>query len=81
MAAMMLCLLSVSSECVGQAAHWKAYAESEMEAGNQSQVKGIFSRSLLNCLSLALWQTYLRFIKQVRDIRLRKKFQFVLGYG
>lgn len=36
-----------------------------MEAGNQSQVKAIFSRSLLNCLNLALWQTYLRFIKQV----------------
>lgn len=51
--------------CWGQATHWKTYAETEMEAGNHSQVKAIFSRSLLNCLNLALWQTYLRFIKQV----------------
>ena len=55
----------VNETCVGQAAHWKTYAEAEMEAGNQSQVKAVFSRSLLNCLNLALWQTYLRFIKQV----------------
>ncbi|KAK9861162.1 hypothetical protein WJX84_008660 [Apatococcus fuscideae] len=67
------------------ATHWKAYAEAEMEAGNQSQVKAIFSRSLLNCLSLALWQTYLRFIKQMNEgkgpegmLEVRKAYEFAL---
>lgn len=45
--------------------HWKAYAELEMAAGNQSGVKAIFSRCLLHCPSVDLWLSYLTFIKTV----------------
>ena len=37
-----------------------------MSAGNQSGVKAIFSRCLLNCPSVNLWRSYLTFIKTVR---------------
>ena len=38
-----------------------------MSAGNQSGVKAIFSRCLLNCPSVNLWRSYLTFIKTVRS--------------
>ncbi len=36
-----------------------------MAAGNTAQVKTIFSRCLLSCPSVDLWQTYLTFIQKV----------------
>ena len=48
-----------------QARHWKRYAEVEITAGNTQQVKTIFSRCLLSCPSVDLWQTYLTFIQKV----------------
>lgn len=48
-----------------QARHWKKYAEVEITAGNTQQVKTIFSRCLLSCPSVDLWQTYLTFIQKV----------------
>ena len=48
-----------------QAKYWKKYAELEMAAGDSQRVKNIFSRCLLSCPNVELWQTYLSFIKQV----------------
>lgn len=36
-----------------------------MAAGNNSQVKAIFNRCLLNCPNVPLWTYYLSFIKKV----------------
>ncbi|EIE19849.1 Suf-domain-containing protein, partial [Coccomyxa subellipsoidea C-169] len=46
------------------ALYWQRYAEAEIRAGNVSGAKSVFSRCLLTCLSVDLWRTYLRFIKQ-----------------
>lgn len=51
-----------------QARHWKKYAEVEMAAGSTQQVKTIFSRCLLSCPSVDLWQTYLTFIQKVTPL-------------
>ena len=48
-----------------QARHWKKYAEVEITAGYTQQVNTIFSRCLLSCPSVDLWQTYLTFIQKV----------------
>jgi hypothetical protein len=57
-------LPSLLTSCF-QARHWKKYAEVEITAGNTQQVKTIFSRCLLSCPSVDLWQTYLTFIQKV----------------
>lgn len=38
----------------------------EIRAGNERGAKLVFSRCLLTCLSVDLWQTYLRFIRKAR---------------
>ena len=48
-----------------QARQWKKYAELEMVADQSAAVKTIFSRCLLSCPSVDLWQTYLTFIQKV----------------
>ncbi|KAK9788841.1 hypothetical protein WJX73_000969 [Symbiochloris irregularis] len=65
--------------------YWKRYAEAEMAAGNQSQVKAIFNRCLLNCPSVPLWTSYLSFIKKVNDAKgsdglgeVRKSYEYTL---
>ena len=49
----------------------------EMSAGNQSGVKAIFSRCLLQCPSANLWRSYLTFIKTVRSLLLNTASQSV----
>ncbi|KAK9824661.1 hypothetical protein WJX72_012141 [[Myrmecia] bisecta] len=67
------------------ARYWRLYAEAEMAAGNTAQVKTVFSRCLLNCLTVDLWATYLEFIKKTNStkgadgmIEMRKAFEYTL---
>ena len=48
-----------------QAIYWQRYAEMELDEGNPSQAKLVFSRCLLSCPNVKLWTLYLRFIKKV----------------
>ncbi|CAL8466443.1 g5979 [Coccomyxa elongata] len=67
------------------AVYWQKYADIEIRAGNESGAKSVFSRCLLTCLSVELWRTYLRFIKQINEARgpegmeeVRKAYEFTL---
>ncbi|GMH44710.1 hypothetical protein BSKO_12662 [Bryopsis sp. KO-2023] len=67
------------------AGFWKAYAEAAMSVNDHTTVKSIFSRCLLNCLNVDLWNTYLRFIKKVNERKglkgvpeVKQAFEFTL---
>ena len=51
--------------CGVQSGQWKAYAEAAMLANEQTAAKTIFSRCLLAYPNVELWNTYLRFIRNV----------------
>ncbi|ERM99059.1 cleavage stimulation factor subunit 77 isoform X1 [Amborella trichopoda] len=66
---------------------WKQYVEAVMAANNDDATKQIFSRCLLNCLQIALWRCYIRFIRKVNEKKgtegqeeTRKAFDFMLNY-
>ncbi|KAJ8770398.1 hypothetical protein K2173_015012 [Erythroxylum novogranatense] len=66
---------------------WKQYVEAHMAVNNDDAIKQIFSRCLLNCLQVPLWQCYIRFIRKANDKKgaegqeeTRKAFDFMLGY-
>ena len=48
-----------------QAGYWREYADHTMSCGGEAEVKAVFSRCLLTCLSVDLWRAYLNFIKRV----------------
>ncbi|KAH7677452.1 mRNA cleavage and polyadenylation factor I complex subunit RNA14 protein [Dioscorea alata] len=66
---------------------WKQYVEAYMVTNNDDATKQIFSRCLLNCLQITLWQCYIRFIRKVNEKKgaegleeTRKAFDFMLSY-
>ncbi|CAI8586099.1 unnamed protein product [Vicia faba] len=66
---------------------WKQYVEAQMAVNNDDAVKQIFSRCLLNCLQVPLWQCYIRFIRKVNfqkgaegQEETIKAFEFMLNY-
>ncbi|KAL3702271.1 hypothetical protein R1sor_020293 [Riccia sorocarpa] len=66
---------------------WKMYVEAQMAANNDDAVKQIFSRCLLNCLSVDLWRCYIRFMRKVNDNRgnegreeMKKAYEFMLNH-
>ncbi|CAI9104386.1 OLC1v1003045C1 [Oldenlandia corymbosa var. corymbosa] len=66
---------------------WKQFVEAHMAVNNDDQIRQIFSRCLLNCLYVPLWQCYIRFIRKVNDKKgmegheeIRKAFDFMLNY-
>ncbi|GKV13355.1 hypothetical protein SLEP1_g24366 [Rubroshorea leprosula] len=69
------------------AKYWKQYVEANMLVNNDDATKQIFSRCLLNCLQVPLWQCYIRFIRKVNEKKgvegqeeTRKAFDFMLNY-
>ncbi|KAF2591268.1 hypothetical protein F2Q70_00040156 [Brassica cretica] len=70
-----------------QARFWKQYVETQMAVNNDDATKQIFSRCLLTCLQVPLWQCYIRFIRKVYDKKgaegqeeTTKAFEFTLNY-
>ncbi|AEE29633.1 Tetratricopeptide repeat (TPR)-like superfamily protein [Arabidopsis thaliana] len=66
---------------------WKQYVEAQMAVNNDDATKQIFSRCLLTCLQVPLWQCYIRFIRKVYDKKgaegqeeTTKAFEFMLNY-
>lgn len=66
---------------------WKQYVETQMAVNNDDATKQIFSRCLLTCLQVPLWQCYIRFIRKVYDKKgaegqeeTTKAFEFTLNY-
>ncbi|XP_010537545.1 PREDICTED: cleavage stimulation factor subunit 77 [Tarenaya hassleriana] len=66
---------------------WKQYVEAHMAVNNDDATRQIFSRCLLTCLQVPLWQSYIRFIRKVNDKKgtegkeeTRKAFEFMLNY-
>ncbi|GAB4858026.1 Cleavage stimulation factor subunit 77 [Ancistrocladus abbreviatus] len=66
---------------------WKQYVEAQMAVNNDDATKQIFSRCLLNCLQIALWRCYIRFIRKVNEKKgvegleeTRKAFEFMINY-
>ncbi|KAF8106049.1 hypothetical protein N665_0147s0008 [Sinapis alba] len=66
---------------------WKQYVETQMAVNNDDATKQIFSRCLLTCLQVPLWQCYIRFIRKVYDKKgaegqeeTTKAFEFMLNY-
>lgn len=53
------------ARAISQARQWRQYAQLEMRAEQPERVKNIFSRCLLSCYSVELWQIYLDFIQKV----------------
>jgi len=51
-----------------QAAYWAKLAQAHLRANNIAAAKHVFSRCMLNCLSMDVWMTYLQFIKQVLSL-------------
>jgi hypothetical protein len=51
-----------------QAVYWARLAQVHLRANNVSAAKQVFSRSMLSCLSMDVWMTYLQFIKQVQSL-------------
>ncbi|ESQ35021.1 hypothetical protein EUTSA_v10006915mg [Eutrema salsugineum] len=69
------------------ARYWKQYVEAQMAVNNDDATKQIFSRCLLTCLQVPLWQCYIRFIRKVYDKKgaegqeeTTKAFEFTLNY-
>ncbi|KAG7597402.1 Tetratricopeptide repeat [Arabidopsis suecica] len=69
------------------ARYWKQYVEAHMAVNNDDATKQIFSRCLLTCLQVPLWQCYIRFIRKVYDKKgaegqeeTTKAFEFMLNY-
>ncbi|VVA91694.1 unnamed protein product [Arabis nemorensis] len=69
------------------ARYWKQYVEAQMAVNNDDATKQIFSRCLLTCLQVPLWQSYIRFIRKVYDKKgaegqeeTTKAFEFTLNY-
>ncbi|KAL1224078.1 Cleavage stimulation factor subunit 77 [Cardamine amara subsp. amara] len=69
------------------ARYWKQYVEAQMAVNNDDATKQIFSRCLLTCLQVPLWQCYIRFIRKVYDKKgaegqeeTKKAFDFMLNY-
>uniref|UniRef100_A0A1J3CDQ4 Cleavage stimulation factor subunit 77 n=1 Tax=Noccaea caerulescens TaxID=107243 RepID=A0A1J3CDQ4_NOCCA len=69
------------------ARYWKQYVEAQMAVNNDDATKQIFSRCLLTCLQVPLWQCYIRFIRKVYDKKgaegqeeTTKAFEFMLNY-
>ncbi|KFK43960.1 hypothetical protein AALP_AA1G196700 [Arabis alpina] len=69
------------------ARYWKQYVEAQMAVNNDDATKQIFSRCLLTCLQVPLWQCYIRFIRKVYDKKgaegqeeTTKAFEFMLSY-
>ncbi|PRQ51584.1 putative suppressor of forked, acetyltransferase A, auxiliary subunit [Rosa chinensis] len=68
------------------AKYWTQYAEAQMAANDDEATKNIFSRCLMKCRHLPLWQTYINFIRRVnanngqegQDL-IRKAFDFVIS--
>lgn len=58
--------------CRAQAGYWRDYADHQMGHGGEAEVKAVFSRCLLTCLSADLWRAYLNFLKKVGSV-LRKE--------
>jgi cleavage stimulation factor subunit 3 len=61
--------------------------EAQMAVNNDDATKQIFSRCLLTCLQVPLWQCYIRFIRKVYDKKgaegqeeTTKAFEFMLNY-
>ena len=48
-----------------QAVYWAKLAQAHLRSNDVTGAKQIFSRSMLNCLSMDVWMTYMQFIKQV----------------
>ncbi|ONK55468.1 uncharacterized protein A4U43_UnF2920 [Asparagus officinalis] len=70
-----------------QAKYWKQYVEAYMALNNDEATKQIFSRCLLNCLQISLWQCYIRFIRKSNEKKgaegleeTKKAFDFMLSY-
>ncbi|KAG7654662.1 Tetratricopeptide-like helical domain superfamily [Arabidopsis suecica] len=66
---------------------WKQYVEAQMAVNNDDATKQIFSRCLLTCLQVPLWQCYIRFIRKVYDKKgaegqeeTTEAFEFMLNY-
>jgi len=51
-----------------QAAYWAKLAQAHLRVNNIAAAKHVFSRCMLNCLSMDVWMTYLQFIKQVLSL-------------
>lgn len=51
-----------------QAVYWAKLAQAHLRSNNVSAAKQVFSRCMLNCLSMDVWMTYLQFIKQVQPV-------------
>lgn len=67
--------------------YWKQYVEAYMVINNDEAAKQIFSRCLLNCLQINLWQCYIRFIRKTNEKKgaegleeTKKAFDFMLSY-
>ena len=48
-----------------QAVYWARLAQAHLRSSNIAAAKQVFSRCMLNCLSMDVWMTYLQLIKQV----------------
>ena len=48
-----------------QAVYWAKLAQAHLRSNDVASAKQVFSRSMLNCLSMDVWMTYMQFIKQV----------------
>ena len=48
-----------------QAVYWAKLAQAHLRSNDVTGAKQVFSRSMLNCLSMDVWMTYMQFIKQV----------------
>lgn len=57
----------VNEEMLGplQAVYWAKLAQAHLRSNDVASTKQVFSRSMLNCLSMDVWMTYMQFIKQV----------------
>ncbi|PSC73688.1 Suf-domain-containing [Micractinium conductrix] len=67
------------------AGYWRDYADFQTTCATEAEVKGVFSRCLLTCLSVDLWRAYLNFIKRINEGRgaeglpeVRQAYEFTL---